>query len=190
MLYIIDHNDSFTHNLSAQIRKFCDVIVINVTQIDDVNWDEADVDGIIFSPGPKSPEAYPMTKKLFFAFYQSVPIIGVCLGHQMIGSYLGAQIIKGDKPIQGFVHQIHVKKDEPLFSGMKIPLLMTRYHSLQVVSLPDELEAIGWSDDGVIQILKHRTLPIYSVQFHPESCGSQNGDELMYRLLKEVGLCN
>lgn len=190
MLYIIDHNDSFTYNLVAQIQKYCELCVINVSQIHMVNWENTDVSGVILSPGPKSPDDYPETKKLFLSLYQKVPFIGVCLGHQMIASYLGGSVIKGEKPVQGFVHEINFKEDEAIFKEITQPLLMTRYHSLFVETLPAELEAIGWSLDGVIQIVKHTTLPIYSVQFHPESCGSENGDLLMYRILKEVGLCS
>lgn len=190
MLYLIDHNDSFTYNLAAQIRKYCDVHVLSVSEIGSIAWDELEVDGIILSPGPKAPSDYPQTRRLFERFYQQVPIIGICLGHQMIGEYLGATIIEGKKPIQGYVHTVMVKAKEAIFKGLQEPLKMTRYHSLHVVNLPAELCAIGWSEDRVVQIMRHYTLPLYSVQFHPESCGSENGNQLMHNILKEVGLCN
>lgn len=190
MLYIIDHNDSFTYNLAAQIQKYCEVCVINVSEINTIDWMDKAVSGIVLSPGPQSPDDYPETKQLFLSMYKQIPFIGVCLGHQMIASYLGGVIVKGARPIQGFIHEIETKVGESLFQGMPKQLQMTRYHSLHVAQLPDELEAIGWSQDGVIQIIKHKTRPIYGVQFHPESCGSQDGDRLMYRILKEACLCD
>lgn len=191
MLYIIDHNDSFTHNLAAQIQQYCEITIINVEDLGKYDWSEmADMSGLVLSPGPKGPEDYRATKALFQTVYQRVPIIGVCLGHQMIASYLGGTIIKGEKPIQGFVHKIMLKADEPLFQHLQSPLMMTRYHSLCVQTLPTELEAIGWSEDGVIQIIKHINLPIYGVQFHPESCGSADGNQLIQQILKEAQLCD
>lgn len=190
MLYVIDHNDSFTYNLVAQIQQYKAVCVINEAQIVDINWDEATVDGIILSPGPKAPKDYPPTLRLIDRFYKRVPIIGVCLGHQMLAYYFGGEIKKGVKPIQGYVHCVDVKEDEAIFQNLNFPLLMTRYHSLHVQNLSSELLAIGWSRDDVIQVMRHQTLPIYGVQFHPESCGSENGNLLMYNILKVVGLCD
>lgn len=191
MLYIIDHNDSFTHNLAAQIRKFVrEVCVIQASDIDSVNWDDKHVEGIVLSPGPKAPQDYERTLAVVDQMYQKVPIIGVCLGHQMIGHYFGARIKRGEKPIQGYVHEIELRQDVPFLSDLKSPLLMTRYHSLHVCDLPDVLVPLGWSTDGVIQMMRHCKYPIFSVQFHPESCGSRDGEALMYRMLKEAKLCH
>lgn len=190
MLYVIDHNDSFTYNLVAQIQKYKEVRVVNEAQIQSISWADAQVEGIVLSPGPKSPKDYPNTLELIERFYQLVPIIGVCLGHQMLAYYFGGEIVKGEKPIQGYVHEIMFKNDEPIFKQMSAPLLMTRYHSLHVQHLPKSLVAIAWSHDGVIQMMRHMELPIYSVQFHPESCGSLNGDVLMYNMLRVVNLCD
>lgn len=189
MLYLIDHNDSFTYNLAAQIRQYNEkVTVINVENTKDILTFN-DVEAIIFSPGPKAPIDYPESLFLIEQFYNKVPLIGVCLGHQMIGHYFGATISKGKKPVQGYVEKLKYTKTEPIFKDITEPFMVTRYHSLKVEKLPEKLEAVAWSCDDVIQILKHKDYPIYGLQFHPESVGTIQGDKLIYNILKEVGLC-
>lgn len=190
MLYLVDHNDSFTYNLVAQIRKYNKkVMVINVENAKDILHFQ-DVEAIVFSPGPKAPIDYPESLLLIDHYYTKVPLIGVCLGHQMIGHYFGATISRGERPVQGYVEKLKYIKTDPVFQDITEPFMVTRYHSLKVEKLPGKLEAIAWSYDDVVQILKHTDYPIYGLQFHPESVGTLQGDQLIYNILKEVGLCD
>lgn len=190
MLYLVDHNDSFTYNLVAQIRKYSkEMTVINVENAKDILTFD-DVEAIVFSPGPKAPIDYPQSLELIEHYYKRVPLIGVCLGHQMLGYYFGATISRGPKPVQGYVEALDYLEDAPIFQHIVNPLIVTRYHSLQVEHLPEVLEAIAWSNDRVVQVLRHVEYPIYGLQFHPESVGTLQGDQLIYNILKEVGLCD
>lgn len=191
MLYLIDHNDSFTYNLVAQIRSFYpELCIVNESDAALLLRDEAIVTGLIFSPGPKQPSAYPNSLALIEAYAGRVPIIGVCLGHQMLGHVFGGRVVRGKKPVQGYVEMMNVDATDPLFCGIESPFLATRYHSLHVIDLPDTWRAIGWSPDGAIQVMRHVAYPMYGIQFHPESVGTPRGEQLMKNIFKEAGLWN
>lgn len=185
---MVDNYDSFTYNLVQYLQE----LQIDVTTVrnDQVPLDTMtkDFDFGVISPGPSSPDNSGQCLKVIEVASQNKwPLFGVCLGHQCIGQYFGAEIVKFDPPMHGKVSDIH-HHDKGCFEGLPNPMQATRYHSLVIEqkTLPDCLEQTAESADGVIQGVRHKALPIESVQFHPESVLTQNGH---YMLAKFVSNC-
>ena len=116
-------------------------------------------------------------------FAGRVPILGVCLGHQSIGQAFGAKVVRGQAPMHGKTSDIR-HDGRTIFAGIEDPMVATRYHSLVVEDLPEELEASAWCDGDVIMALRHRTLPIEGVQFHPESILTEHGHAMLRNFLE------
>ncbi|MGD9638688.1 MAG: aminodeoxychorismate/anthranilate synthase component II [Alphaproteobacteria bacterium] len=191
MLLLIDNYDSFTYNLWHYFGElgFEPVIYRN----DALSVAEAMAlkpEGIIISPGPCNPDTAGICLELIKeSAKEKMPLIGVCLGHQSIGQAFGGKVIRADKCVHGKVHNINHNQNG-LFKNLKTPLKATRYHSLIVErkTLPDCLEVSAWLDDGMIMGLKHKELPIYGVQFHPESIASECGHQMLDNFLIETGI--
>ena len=186
MILLIDNYDSFTFNLVhflGDLGAECDVV-----RNDALTADEALArapDAIVISPGPCSPSEAGICLELIEAAAGRVPILGVCLGHQAIGQVFGGNVIRAPKPMHGKVGPVtHANSD--VFAGLPSPFNATRYHSLIVDAdtLPDSLETTAWTENGIIMGLRHRTMPIYGVQFHPESIASEHGHALLGNFLR------
>ena len=138
------------------------------------------IEGLIISPGPKSPEDCGNCKEIVNKMAGRLPILGVCLGHQIIGHVFGAIVQKGLKPMHGKVSKI-VTNQKELFTGLPLHYNVTRYHSLIISeeSFPDELEIDARSEDGIIMGIHHKTFPIFGVQFHPEAVLTEYGHEIL-----------
>jgi len=189
MILMVDNYDSFTYNL-VQILAGAGV------QVDVVRNDAASVDellerqpaGIVLSPGPGRPEGAGVCLELLGHLRSAPPgppILGVCLGHQAIGAALGARIERAPELMHGKTSAVrHDGRD--LFADLPNPFEATRYHSLVVApdTLPEELEATAWSEDGVLQAVRHRELPWWGVQFHPESILTEAGPALLANFLR------
>jgi len=183
---MIDNYDSFTFNLVHYFRALGEYV--NVCRNDQVTLDEIALMApqyIVISPGPCDPNSAGISLAIIARFSGIIPILGVCLGHQCIAQHYGATIEKSHQVMHGKVSKIY-HDDSGLFSTLNNPLTVTRYHSLVVNkdSLPKELEVTAWSYDqngnkDEIMALKHRTLPIVSVQFHPESVLTEQGQALL-----------
>ncbi len=181
---LIDNYDSFTWNLVH------DFGALGAT-VDVVRNDEAGVadlierqpDAFVLSPGPCTPREAGICLDLIRQAGASIPIFGVCLGHQAIGEAFGGEVVRAPKPIHGKVATIG-HKAETIFRGFNGPFQATRYHSLVVerTTLPDDLMVTA-ETDGLIMALSHRTLPIHGVQFHPESIASEGGRAIMKNFL-------
>ena len=190
MILLIDNYDSFTFNLyhvlgEAALRTGpyqCDV-----WRNDKLSVEQAlamQPEAIILSPGPCTPNEAGICLDLITAAAGKVPILGVCLGHQSIGQAFGGKVIRAPEPKHGKVSAIsHTGTD--ILAGIPSPFTATRYHSLIVErdSLPECLVATAWTDDGLIMAMKHRTLPIWGVQFHPESIASEHGHTILANFL-------
>ncbi|MFD1046504.1 anthranilate synthase component II, partial [Kibdelosporangium lantanae] len=177
---LIDNYDSFTYNLHqylGEVNGQAPTVVRN-----DTDWSTIDLtrfDGIVVSPGPGRPNRSADFGISATAIRESgLPVLGVCLGHQGIANVFGGEVGHAPEPMHGRVSPVH-HNGVDVFAGLPSPFLVVRYHSLAVTSLPAELEAIAWTDDGVIMGLRHRELPIWGVQFHPESINSEYGRELL-----------
>ncbi len=185
MILLIDNYDSFTFNL---VHFLGDLGVrCTVRRNDAISAEDALAlapEAIVLSPGPCTPDEAGVCLDLISAAAGRVPILGVCLGHQAIGQAFGSQVVRGDKPMHGKLSAIRHDGTD-VFNGLPSPFQATRYHSLVVEpgSLPDALAATAWTEDGAIMGLRHRTLPLFGVQFHPESIASEHGHEILANFL-------
>ena len=186
MILLIDNYDSFTFNLVHLIGELgaeCDV-----RRNDALSVDEALAlrpEAIVLSPGPCSPNEAGICLDLIAAAAGRVPILGVCLGHQAIGQVFGGEVVRAPTPMHGKVDSI-VHANSDVFAGLPSPFRATRYHSLTVRldTLPDTLVATAYTENGqVIMGLRHPTLPVFGVQFHPESIASEHGHALIGNFL-------
>jgi anthranilate synthase component 2/para-aminobenzoate synthetase component 2 len=186
MLYILDNYDSFVYNLASYISEAGHSVFVQRT--DEMTLNQLQVlnpDGIILSPGPGHPKNSIQSNIVLDYFQDKVPILGVCLGHQVISHFFGAKIIKGNIPMHGKISRI-THYDSPLFSDLPDSFNVTRYHSLQVSedAFPNVLQISARSEDNVIMGIQHKILPIYGVQFHPEALLSEYGHELLNNFCK------
>ena len=186
MILLIDNYDSFTFNLYHFLGDLG--AEIEVRRNDAITSQEALAmrpDAILLSPGPCTPNEAGICLPLIGAAAAArVPLMGVCLGHQAIGQAFGGTVIRAPEPVHGKVWDIHHRGTD-LFTGLPDPFQATRYHSLIVRrdDLPAELEATAWTADGLVMGMAHRDLPIWGVQFHPESIASQHGHALLRNFL-------
>ena len=185
MILLIDNYDSFTFNLVhflGDLGATCDVRRNDELTPTDVL--ELRPEAIVLSPGPCTPNEAGICLDLVSAAAPSIPVLGVCLGHQAIGQAFGGTVVRAARPMHGKLSAIsHVNSD--LFAGFPSPFQATRYHSLVVnrTTLPDVLVPTAWSEDGLLMGLRHRTLPVFGVQFHPESIASEHGHALLANFL-------
>lgn len=186
MLLMIDNYDSFVFNLVRYINEIGEEVIIY--RNDEITIEEIkklDIDGIIISPGPKSPKEAGISLDIIHSFKGVKPILGICLGHQAIGYYFGGDIIKGKEPVHGKMSYInHNNKD--LFYNIKNPLRVTRYHSLIInkESIGEDLEITSYLDNEIIMGIKHKIYPIFGVQFHPEAEMTEEGHEILRNFIK------
>ncbi len=189
MFLLIDNYDSFTYNLRHYFGELGAEVVVH--RNDALSTAEAlnlNPQGIIISPGPCDPDKAGICLDLIEKAYRDIPIFGVCLGHQCIGQAFGGTVLRAPKPMHGKVSAIH-HEGVGVFKGLANPFTATRYHSLMVEreSLPDCLEITANSEDNVIQGLQHRELPIFGVQFHPESIASEHGHQILKNFIEIAG---
>jgi anthranilate synthase component II len=185
MLLMIDNYDSFTYNLVQYLGELGQEVKV-------VRNDELTVDAIenlaperiVVSPGPCTPNEAGVSLELIKRLAGRVPILGVCLGHQAIGQAFGGRIVHAKTLMHGKVSRIH-HMGRGVFAGLPSPYDATRYHSLAIerASCPPELEVTAWTEDGEIMGVRHRSLPVEGVQFHPESILTEHGHALLRNFL-------
>ena len=186
MVLVIDNYDSFTYNLVQYLQELG--VPTLVYRNDKVSLDElkkVKFKRIVISPGPGRPQNSGISCALIKQFYKKIPILGVCLGHQCIGYCFGANIVRSDKIMHGKTSLIyHNGKD--IFKDIKNPFVATRYHSLIIEkkSLPKNLTVTAHTKDGIIMGVKMKNLPLYGVQFHPESILTGEGKKILENFLK------
>ena len=189
MLLLIDNYDSFTFNLVHYFGELGADVAVH--RNDALTVDQAlalKPDGIVLSPGPCDPDQAGICLALTHAAVaHQIPLFGVCLGHQSIGQAFGGKVVRHSEIVHGKAGTI-LHENAGVFAGLPSPLSGTRYHSLVVNrdSLPDTLEITAWLDDGTIMGLRHKTLPIEGVQFHPESIRSEHGHAMLSNFLKTL----
>jgi anthranilate synthase component 2 len=173
---LIDNYDSFTHMLADYVRQ-CDVLC-DVVRNDDIKLNNKDFinnyDALIFSPGPQIPQKSGYMMELIHEHYKTKPILGVCLGHQAIGQYFGAELGKANTPKHGKVDKA-IHTEHSLFNDISQSFEVTRYHSLILYNIKHPLQIIAYTHNNEPMALAHRTLPIIGIQFHPESCLTTSG---------------
>ena len=186
MLLMIDNYDSFTYNLVQYFGELGqDVQVYRNDEIDLEKVAELNPRHIVISPGPCTPNEAGISLALIEKFKGKIPLFGVCLGHQSIGQAFGGKIIKAKTLMHGKTSLIH-HADIGVFKGLPNQYTATRYHSLVIEkeSLPDCLEITAWTEDGEIMGVRHKTLAIEGVQFHPESVLTEHGHALLDNFIK------
>lgn len=189
MLLMIDNYDSFTYNLVQYLRELGEEVVvhrndkISLAEIESLNPRR-----LVISPGPCTPNEAGISVEAIRHFAGKLPILGVCLGHQSIGQAFGGRIVRAERLMHGKTSPVFHDGRE-LFAGLPEPFAATRYHSLLVErqSLPDSLEITAWTAEGEIMGLRHRQLPLWGVQFHPESILTVTGMELLRNFLEMTG---
>jgi anthranilate synthase/aminodeoxychorismate synthase-like glutamine amidotransferase len=188
VILVIDNYDSFVYNLARYVRELGGEPLVR--RHDAITPDEALALGpshIIISPGPCSPAEAGISTELVRRAGPTIPILGVCLGHQCIGAAYGAEIVRAGRPMHGKTSRIH-HRGAGLFEGLPDPFTATRYHSLVIApdSVPPELEVTATSEDGEIMAVRHVSHPVHGVQFHPESVLTEHGYRLLDHFLHGV----
>lgn len=189
MILVIDNYDSFTHNLVQYVGELGhEPRVVRSDRLSVAEALDTAPAGIIISPGPGTPERAGISVELIRAAAGRLPLLGVCLGHQALGVAFGGRVVRADRLMHGKTGRVAHGADT-LFADIPSPFTAMRYHSLVVEpeSLPAALEITAWSDDrplgAEIMALRHRELPLWGVQFHPESIGSEYGKKLLLNFL-------
>jgi anthranilate synthase component 2 len=189
MLLMIDNYDSFTYNLVQYLGELGEDV--KVVRNDEMSADAIErlaPQRIVLSPGPCTPNEAGVSLELISRFAGRVPILGVCLGHQAIGQAFGGKVVHAKTLMHGKVSRIH-HLGKGVFSGLPTPYDATRYHSLAIErdTCPADLEVTAWTEDGEIMGVRHRSLRVEGVQFHPESILTQHGHALLRNFLEDKG---
>lgn len=191
-LLMVDNYDSFTYNL---VQYFGELgAEVEVHRNDEITVEEIDaklkagqLDRLVISPGPCSPAEAGISVAAIRYFAGKLPILGVCLGHQSIGAALGGKIVRAQQLMHGKTSVITTTQ-EGVFAGLPKQFTVNRYHSLAIerASCPPELQVTAWTEDGEIMGVKHKTLAIEGVQFHPESILTEHGHAMLKNFLQQV----
>lgn len=194
MLLMLDNYDSFTYNIVQYLGELG--ANVKVLRNDETTVEEIEAlqpERIVISPGPCTPSEAGISLEVIQYFSGKLPILGICLGHQGIGQLFGGHVVRAKEPMHGKLSVIR-HDGQGVFNGLKNPLTVTRYHSLVVdlATLPDCLEVSAWTEkeDGTVDEimgLRHKTLMVEGVQFHPESILSEQGHEMLANFLKQQG---
>lgn len=195
MIIVIDNYDSFTYNLvqylgelGAELPVAAEIQVYRNDEIDIEKIRQLQPDGIVISPGPGRPEDAGISESLIRELGSTLPILGVCLGHQGLGQVFGGKVVPAPTLMHGKISEIH-HTGVGVFQGLDNPFPATRYHSLAIDrdSCPDVLEITAWVDDGTIMGVRHRNYPhLEGVQFHPESILTASGKQLLRNFLESL----
>lgn len=192
MFLMIDNYDSFVYNLVRYFEELGEEILVyrnDKISLEDI--ERIKPEGIIISPGPKSPEHAGICMEIVERFKGSIPILGICLGHQIIGNVFGGNIIQGYEPVHGKVFEVE-HSGKYIFKNIVSPMKVTRYHSLVIEreSLPEVLEITSETGDGVIMGIRHKDYHIEGVQFHPEAELTEYGHLILKNFIDEVRIQN
>tara|TARA_R110002167_G_scaffold70543_1_gene199133 strand:+ start:3461 stop:4051 length:591 start_codon:yes stop_codon:yes gene_type:complete len=190
MILVVDNYDSFTYNLVHYLAELG--AETRVVRNDDLTVEEAwalKPEAVLLSPGPCAPDQAGICLGLLTSAPETMPIFGVCLGHQAMGQAFGGEVIRAQSLMHGKTSPIE-HSGQSVFKGLPSPFTATRYHSLAVRrdTLPDVLEVTAWTADGEIMGLAHKTRPIHGVQFHPESIATEHGHDLLANFLDLAGV--
>jgi anthranilate synthase component 2 len=189
MILLLDHDDSFVHTLADYLRQAGAPALVARTSDTTLPAIQAMApEGIILSPGPGTPADAPLSRSVVHALGPTTPILGVCLGHQIIGAALGAEVVRAASPRHGMTSPVR-HDGHGVLAGLPSPFAATRYHSLVIreASLPHELAATAWAeDDGELMGIRHRRWPTEGVQFHPEALLTEGGLGMIERWVAMV----
>ncbi|GAB4047745.1 anthranilate synthase component II [Spirosoma litoris] len=174
-LLVVDNFDSFTYMLVDYLQQAGAVCRVVRNDESWVKLTQEPVDAVVLSPGPGVPQQAGQLMEVIRHYHQRVPILGVCLGHQALGEFFGAKLIRAHRPMHGKVSPIRVLTDDVLWYGLPGEFDVTRYHSLLLTEMPDQLVCTAVTKQGEMMAMRHQTLPIWGVQFHPEAALTHYG---------------
>jgi anthranilate synthase/aminodeoxychorismate synthase-like glutamine amidotransferase len=177
-LLLLDNFDSFTFTLADYLRQLGAEVAVRRNDVVLADLEVPAYDGVVLSPGPGTPAAAGVMPALIAAYHRTVPMLGVCLGHQALGEFFGAEVVRAARPMHGKVGRMRCLVADPFFAGLPAEQEITRYHSLIVSEpLPAQLLALAHTTgpQPELMALRHRTLPLYGVQFHPEALLTPHG---------------
>lgn len=185
-LLLLDNFDSFTYNLLDYFRQLECQVEVRRNDVPLAELRALSFDAVVLSPGPGTPAEAGNLLAVIEEFHAWVPMLGVCLGHQALGEFFGAQVVRGQRPMHGKVSDIDWTVPDEIWQQLPARMPVTRYHSLILQQLPDTLEALAVTADDTREImaLRHRTLPLYGVQFHPEALLTSHGLALLGNWVK------
>ena len=174
-LLVLDNIDSFTYMLVDYLKQAgarCRVVrnTVSLAEITAHSYD-----GLVLSPGPGTPRQAGCMMNVIAHYHEQLPILGVCLGHQALGEYFGARLVKAAKPMHGKLSVIRKQSDDILLKNLPDEFLVTRYHSLILSALPEELTTLATTSESENMAFRHRDLPLWGIQFHPEAALTQYG---------------
>lgn len=190
MILVIDNYDSFVHNLARYFRQLgTETLTVRNDAIDVEKVHLLDPEAIIISPGPCSPDEAGISLKVVQTFAPTIPILGVCLGHQAIVQAMGGKIVRAWQPMHGRASEI-THSDSQLFQDVPATFSVGRYHSLvaESNSLPNQLQVTSRTDDGIVMSVEHEAWPVVGVQFHPESILTEHGHQILKNFLTIAGI--
>ncbi|MEN2281819.1 aminodeoxychorismate/anthranilate synthase component II [Algoriphagus sp. SE2] len=186
MILLIDNFDSFSHMLADVVMQIGAElkIVRNDCSLEEIN--QLYFSGLILWPGPGRPDAAGNLTEIFKSYYQKIPVLGVCLGHQAIGEYFGAKLVKNTMPVHWKVHSVKKVIKHPFTFGLPGRFKAARYHSLQLEAIPEELDVILETEKGEVMGIAHQSLSILGIQYHPEAILTEYGMELIQNWLIRI----
>jgi anthranilate synthase/aminodeoxychorismate synthase-like glutamine amidotransferase len=190
MILLLDNHDSFVYNLDRYLKQLGQATL--VVRSDAITLDailRLDLDAIVISPGPKAPDDAGCSMEVVRRLSNQIPILGVCLGHQAIGQAFGGKIVRANQPMHGKSSMIE-HNESRLFQNIPNPFQVGRYHSLVIdpETLPENLKVTAWTVDQTIMAIEHTSMPVFGVQFHPESILTEDGYQLLTNFLSAAGL--
>ena len=188
VVLVIDNYDSFTYNLVQYLGELGEEVIVR--RNDEIALPEIaplSPVAVVLSPGPGTPAEAGICKDLLLELGPTMPVLGVCLGHQCLGEAFGGTVRRASQVMHGKVSRV-THAEQSVFRGLPSPFAATRYHSLVVdrENLPSELEVTAWTDDGTVMGLRHRSYPLAGVQFHPEAILTEHGHTLLQNFLDDA----
>ena len=178
MLLLLDNFDSFTYNLVDYLGQLGveAKVVRNNVPLQEIK--QLPIKAVVLSPGPGTPRAAGSLFDVIHHYHDKVPMLGICLGHQALGEFFGARLGKGIRPMHGKVSEIICEPD-PVFAGLPPRMQVVRYHSLVLHDVPEEIVPLAYTQEGELMAFRHRSLPLYALQFHPEAALTTYGLQML-----------
>lgn len=179
MILLIDNFDSFAHILADYFRRTGEKVTVLRNDVSLEAVSAYDFSALVISPGPETPDKAGNLMGILAYYYDKLPVLGICLGHQAIGTFFGARLVRSPWPMHGKTATVFKKKDHEVLLDMPANFKVTRYHSLELEDSPDCMELILEGEKGEIMALSHKYLPILGIQFHPEAHLTEHGEVLI-----------
>ncbi|WP_276498794.1 anthranilate synthase component II [Pontibacter litorisediminis] len=182
MLLLLDNFDSFTYNLVDYFGRLGVEVQVVRNDVPLQELQKLPIAAVVLSPGPGTPEGAGSMMEVIRYYHSRVPMLGICLGHQALGEFFGAKLEKGLKPMHGKISEITCEQD-PIFDGLLASMPVVRYHSLVLRHTPESIKPLAHTQEGELMAFRHRELPLYALQFHPEAALTTYGLQMLQNWL-------